>query len=191
MELVKNGSHIAVTGSNLADYIRLAAHWLVIEGAGRQMDALLEGFDSVLPNVRTRLAALFQADEMEGLFCGRTCSSPEFSSNTTNNAADSSGCWAVQSLTEACQCDHGYTPQSRCIRYLFEVMSEFTDQERRLFVQFVTGSPRLPIGGRFCVYGTDCFIRVYNGTIETFYYLAALALKQSLMCLFQQVSTSL
>ncbi|XP_018648391.1 putative ubiquitin protein ligase E3a, partial [Schistosoma mansoni] len=128
VELIKNGAHTNVTGANLSCYLRLVAHWLVIEGASRQMEAVLKGFDSVLPNVRSRLTTLFQPDEMENLFC------------------DEEG-WDVQSLTQSCCCDHGYTPQSRAIRLLFEIMSEFTPEQRRLFVQFVTGSPRLPVGG--------------------------------------------
>ncbi|RTG87640.1 E3 ubiquitin-protein ligase TRIP12, partial [Schistosoma bovis] len=159
VELIKNGAHTNVTGSNLSCYLRLVAHWLVIEGAGRQMEAVLKGFDSVLPNVRSRLTTLFQPDEMENLFCGE--SSPRFNSLSINqtgemksmqlldknySSTDEEG-WDVQSLTQSCCCDHGYTPQSRAIRLLFEIMSEFTPEQRRLFVQFVTGSPRLPVGG--------------------------------------------
>ncbi|KAF6777566.1 hypothetical protein AHF37_03274 [Paragonimus kellicotti] len=154
IELLKNGSHIMVTGSNLGDYIRLVAHWLVIEGASRQMEAVVEGFDSVLPNVRSRLALIFQPDEMEGLFCGRSSSHFEalwsgnaVRSHVTQEESSVDEGWDIQNLTEACRCDHGYTPQSRTIRNLFEVMSGFTEEERRLFVQFVTGSPRLPVGG--------------------------------------------
>uniref|UniRef100_A0A3Q0KSY1 E3 ubiquitin-protein ligase n=2 Tax=Schistosoma mansoni TaxID=6183 RepID=A0A3Q0KSY1_SCHMA len=159
VELIKNGAHTNVTGANLSCYLRLVAHWLVIEGASRQMEAVLKGFDSVLPNVRSRLTTLFQPDEMENLFCGE--SSPRFNSLSINQTGeiksmqlsdknysltDEEG-WDVQSLTQSCCCDHGYTPQSRAIRLLFEIMSEFTPEQRRLFVQFVTGSPRLPVGG--------------------------------------------
>ncbi|TGZ59083.1 hypothetical protein CRM22_009261 [Opisthorchis felineus] len=155
IELLKNGSHVMVNGSNLGDYIRLVAHWLVIEGVHRQMESVVEGFDSVLPKVRQRLAILFQPDEMEGLFCGRSFSHFETlwgdnsgsPSRSGERESSTSNEWDVQKLTESCRCDHGYTPQSRSIRNLFEVMSEFDEEERRLFLQFVTGSPRLPVGG--------------------------------------------
>ncbi|OON13739.1 HECT-domain protein [Opisthorchis viverrini] len=155
IELLKNGSHVMVNGSNLGDYIRLVAHWLVIEGVNRQMESVIEGFDSVLPKVRQRLAVLFQPDEMEGLFCGRSFSHFETlwgdnsgsPSRSGERESSTSNEWDVQKLTESCRCDHGYTPQSRSIRNLFEVMSEFDEEERRLFLQFVTGSPRLPVGG--------------------------------------------
>lgn len=141
------------------------------------MESLLEGFDSVLPNVRSRLAVLFQPDEMEGLFCGRSQSQFELLGRTDSatqrrthpgapgwlsgpSVPDPEG-WDVASLTEACRCDHGYTPQSRTIRHLFEVMSEFDEEERRLFVKFVTGSPRLPVGGE---YAQICTSIIFGGS---------------------------
>lgn len=38
---------------------------------------------------------------------------------------------------------------SRAVKYLFEILSSFDSEQQRLFLQFVTGSPRLPVGGRF------------------------------------------
>lgn len=37
---------------------------------------------------------------------------------------------------------------SRCVRDLLHVMSDLTLAQRRDFLQFVTGSPKLPIGGQ-------------------------------------------
>lgn len=37
--------------------------------------------------------------------------------------------------------------RSRAVRFLFEVLSSFDAEQQRLFLQFVTGSPRLPVGG--------------------------------------------
>uniref|UniRef100_A0A673XBU3 E3 ubiquitin-protein ligase n=1 Tax=Salmo trutta TaxID=8032 RepID=A0A673XBU3_SALTR len=36
---------------------------------------------------------------------------------------------------------------SRAVRFLFDVLSSFDAEQQRLFLQFVTGSPRLPVGG--------------------------------------------
>lgn len=38
---------------------------------------------------------------------------------------------------------------SKSVRNLLQVMSELSATEKRDFLQFVTGSPKLPIGGRF------------------------------------------
>ncbi|KAL5109180.1 E3 ubiquitin-protein ligase TRIP12 [Taenia crassiceps] len=172
IELCRSGSQMVVTGSNLTEYLHLCANWFLVEGVRRQIIALIEGFDSVLPGIRTgKLAALFRPDECEGLFCGsggfgglyrdqlallRTSSSfssvspmPSFVS-TSKSAPPSSAAaagWDVDTLMKSCLCDHGYTLQSKAIQYLFEIMSEFDEPRRRLFIQFTTGSPRLPIGG--------------------------------------------
>lgn len=37
---------------------------------------------------------------------------------------------------------------SRAVKILFEILSGYTQEEQRLFLQFVTGSPRLPVGGK-------------------------------------------
>lgn len=36
---------------------------------------------------------------------------------------------------------------SRAVGFLFDVLSSFDAEQQRLFLQFVTGSPRLPVGG--------------------------------------------
>lgn len=51
-------------------------------------------------------------------------------------------------LMECCRPDHGYTHDSRAVKFLFEILSLYTREEQRAFLQFVTGSPRLPVGGR-------------------------------------------
>jgi hypothetical protein len=54
-------------------------------------------------------------------------------------------------LNEAIKADHGFHGESRAIRELIGVMSEFDVSTRRDFLQFITGSPKLPIGGVFPV----------------------------------------
>lgn len=50
-------------------------------------------------------------------------------------------------LMDSIKADHGYNPESKTIRNLVDMMSAFTVPQRREFLQFVTGSPKLPIGG--------------------------------------------
>lgn len=108
---------------------QLVTHWFSYEGVFRQMEAFREGFESVFPLSHLKL---FFPEELEAVFCGH---------------AQTGGQWDVKTLLECCRTDHGYTPDSRAIRFLFEVMSEYNSEEQRQFVQFVTGSPRLPVGG--------------------------------------------
>ncbi|KAH0952208.1 hypothetical protein HN011_000677 [Eciton burchellii] len=129
IELRKGGSEISVTIHNLDQYIKLIVYWFLYEGVFRQMEAFREGFESVFPPSQLRL---FFPEELEAVFCGH---------------AQTGGQWDVKTLADCCRTDHGYTPDSRAIRFLFEVMSKYNSEEQRQFIQFVTGSPRLPVGG--------------------------------------------
>ena len=55
--------------------------------------------------------------------------------------------WSLETLVSATKADHGYTMDSRPVRDLLEVMSALTPLERREVLSFLTGAPRLPIGG--------------------------------------------
>lgn len=59
-----------------------------------------------------------------------------------------SSSWDMKTLMECCRIDHGYNANSKAIKYLFHVLSCYSDVEQRDFLQFVTGSPRLPVGGK-------------------------------------------
>lgn len=50
-------------------------------------------------------------------------------------------------LTDSIKADHGFNMDSRSVKNLLQTMSEFDVQQRRDFLQFTTGSPKLPIGG--------------------------------------------
>ncbi len=50
-------------------------------------------------------------------------------------------------LMDSIKADHGFNLDSKSVRNLLTVMSEMNLQQRRDFLQFVTGSPKLPIGG--------------------------------------------
>nr|CAH7756174.1 unnamed protein product [Callosobruchus chinensis] len=130
VDLMKNGRNTHVTIHNLHLYLRLMSHWILYEGVMRQMESLREGFESVFPLQNLRV---FQPEELELVFCG----SPK----------EHQQGWDIKTLQECCRPDHGYTADSRAVKYLFEILSSYDVQERRMFVQFLTGSPRLPVGG--------------------------------------------
>jgi E3 ubiquitin-protein ligase TRIP12 len=51
--------------------------------------------------------------------------------------------------------DHGFNIDSKSIRNLLEILTSLSLTERRTFLQFLTGSPKLPIGGLFLVFHTS------------------------------------
>lgn len=50
---------------------------------------------------------------------------------------------------DSIKADHGFNMDSKSVKNLLQTMSELTLPERRDFLQFTTGSPKLPIGGEF------------------------------------------
>lgn len=127
IELKKGGRDIAVTLDNLEDYLRLVVHWTLVEGVHRQFEALREGFESVFP---LSYLNLFYPEELDQLFCGNIHET-----------------WEVKQLMECCRPDHGYNHDSQAVQFLYEVLSSYDASQQRQFLQFVTGSPRLPVGG--------------------------------------------
>ncbi len=58
-------------------------------------------------------------------------------------------------LMDSVKADHGYNMDSKSVKNLLQTMSELDVARRRDFLQFTTGSPKLPIGGMsltFCNY---------------------------------------
>ncbi|KAL9888802.1 E3 ubiquitin-protein ligase ctrip isoform 4-T12 [Glossina fuscipes fuscipes] len=130
IELCRGGRDTTVTIHNLHQYISLVTYWFLVEGVQKQFEALREGFDSIFPVQRLRM---FYPEELENVFCG-----------SGNNCYQR---WDVKMLQESCRTDHGFTQDSQAIKYLYDILSTYTRDEQRLFLQFVTGSPRLPTGG--------------------------------------------
>jgi E3 ubiquitin-protein ligase TRIP12 len=50
-------------------------------------------------------------------------------------------------LMDSIKADHGFNLDSKSVRNLLQIMSTLSLVEKREFLQFVTGSPKLPIGG--------------------------------------------
>ncbi|XP_054714479.1 E3 ubiquitin-protein ligase TRIP12-like [Uloborus diversus] len=127
IEMKKSGKDNLVTIHNLEEYLKLLKHWIMKEGISRQMKAFQEGFESVFPLSNLKI---FYADEMELLFCGSKYVP-----------------WDVKSLKECCRPDHGFTFDSPAIKFFFSILSTYDQEQQRKFLQFLTGSPRLPVGG--------------------------------------------
>ncbi|CAF3579298.1 unnamed protein product [Rotaria socialis] len=128
IELRKGGKDCLVTIENLDQYINLVAYWTLVEGVRRQFESFRDGFNSIFPIQHLKC---FYPDELHQVFCG----------------SGSTELWDLKVLVESTRCDHGYNLNSRAVKWLFEIMINFEIDEQRAFLQFVTGSPRLPVGG--------------------------------------------
>ncbi|KAG6909327.1 hypothetical protein DXG01_000927 [Tephrocybe rancida] len=133
IELKPGGKDISVTSENVDEYIHAVLDTILGKGAAVQAKAFREGFSKVFPV--TDLQA-FSADELVMLF--------------GNSDED----WSVEmshmrstALVEALKADHGFNVESRAIHDLVDIISSYDNPSRRAFLQFITGSPKLPIGG--------------------------------------------
>lgn len=127
IELKKGGKELLVTLDNVEEYVKLLTYWTLNESVTKQIEAFKEGFESVFP---LRNLKIFYPNELEQLFCG-----------------SSHAKWDNKLLTDCCHPDHGYNLDSKAIKCLFEILSSYNAEEQRKFLQFATGSPRLPING--------------------------------------------
>ncbi|CAF3649962.1 unnamed protein product [Rotaria sp. Silwood1] len=128
IELKKGGKDCSVTIQNLDQYINLVVYWTLVEGVRRQFESFRDGFNSIFPISHLKC---FYPDELHQVFCG----------------SGSTELWDLKVLLESTRCDHGYNLNSRAVKWLFDIMVNFDIDEQRAFLQFVTGSPRLPVGG--------------------------------------------
>ncbi|UJR37286.1 hypothetical protein I4U23_029995 [Adineta vaga] len=128
IELKKGGKDCLVTIQNLDQYINLVVYWTLVEGVRRQFESFRDGFNSIFSIHHLKC---FYPDELHQVFCG----------------SGSTELWELKVLLESTRCDHGYNLNSRAVKWLFDIMINFDIDEQRAFLQFVTGSPRLPVGG--------------------------------------------
>lgn len=126
VELISGGANIEVTVANIEEYIQKVIEMTLGRGISLQIKAFKEGFSTVFPY---SALSTFVPEELV-VMCGQ-------------GETD----WSYETLCGTAKADHGYTMDSRVVKDLFEIMSEFKPEQRKAFLQFVTGSPNLPIGG--------------------------------------------
>ncbi|KAL4984709.1 hypothetical protein BDW68DRAFT_166548 [Aspergillus falconensis] len=126
IELIKNGSNIPVTIENVDLYVDRVVDMTLGSGVQAQVEAFRTGFSQVFPHSALQT---FTPNELVMLF-GRAEED-----------------WSIETLMDSIKADHGFNMDSRSVRNLLQTMSELDTQQRRDFLQFVTGSPKLPIGG--------------------------------------------
>jgi E3 ubiquitin-protein ligase TRIP12 len=145
IELTDNGADVSVTIDNVDMYLEKVLDFTLGSGVQRQVDAFRAGFSEVFPFSALKA---FTPDELVMLF-GRTDEDWTLESKCfrfhdllyyANNCP---------ALMDSIKADHGYNLDSKSVRNLLQTMSEFSEEQRRDFLQFITGSPKLPIGGKF------------------------------------------
>ncbi|XP_017066913.1 probable E3 ubiquitin-protein ligase HERC2 [Drosophila eugracilis] len=109
-----------ISPRNRAEYVRLALGFRLHE-FDEQVKAVRDGMSKVIP---VPLLSLFSAAELQAMVCG----SPDIPLGLLKSVATYKG----------------FDPSSALVTWFWEVMEEFTNQERSLFLRFVWGRTRLP-----------------------------------------------
>jgi len=118
-----------VTAENALRYIGAVVDDVLGAGVEPLFQACREGFADIVSDPSQ--LAMFSLSEIDALTCG----------------ADEQTKWTERDLREHILCDHGYQVNSKPVANLREILTNMSDVERRSFLKFTTGSPRLPIGG--------------------------------------------
>lgn len=140
-ELVKNGRDIAVTRKNVTKYVTLVAKTILCEGIELQVESLRTGFAQLLPLEILRILSVSELDELFG--------------HANEN-------WSMEVLKACVEADHGYSSESPAVVNFLSILHEFSKEERRQFLQFLTGSPRLPVGGFSALHPKLTVVKKYN-----------------------------
>jgi E3 ubiquitin-protein ligase HUWE1 len=135
VDLVEGGRNIAVTDDNKLDYVRLVAHHRMTAAILKQVttiplqsfsshlsqiDAFLDGFHELVP---PELVSIFDAQELELLISGL----PDIDLDD------------LRAHTEY----QGYKPTDPVISYFWSVLRGFSQEEKAVFLQFVTGTSKV------------------------------------------------
>jgi len=125
-DLIENGRNIPVTNDNKKEYIQNVSFFKLYTSIKEQVDAFLNGFYDCIPR---KLISIFDHGEIELLISGLpTVDIDDMRANTDYT---------------------NYNENSMVIQWFWEVLEEFNNQEKAEFLQFVTGSSKVPVEG-FC-----------------------------------------
>eukprot|EP01130_Rhizamoeba_saxonica_P008514 TRINITY_DN3448_c0_g2_i2.p1 TRINITY_DN3448_c0_g2~~TRINITY_DN3448_c0_g2_i2.p1 ORF type:complete len:714 (+),score=152.05 TRINITY_DN3448_c0_g2_i2:53-2194(+) len=124
-ELIEGGEDILVTNENKEEYVDLYVKYLLVDSVKDQFKNFKKGFMTVCGD--GILLSLFSPEELNLLVCG----SPELN---------------FYDLEQGTIYD-GYDEDHPTIKLFWEVVHEFTMEQKKKLLFFATGSDRAPIGG--------------------------------------------
>ncbi|XP_014203791.1 E3 ubiquitin-protein ligase HUWE1 isoform X2 [Copidosoma floridanum] len=123
-DLIPNGRNIIVTEDNKLEYIRLVCQMKMTGAIRQQLTSFLEGFYDIIPK---RLISIFNEQELELLISGLPNVDIE----------------DLKANTEY----HKYSPTSLQIQWFWRALRGFDQADRAKFLQFVTGTSKVPLQG--------------------------------------------
>eukprot|EP00599_Poterioochromonas_sp_BG-1_P017458 CAMPEP_0173167414 /NCGR_PEP_ID=MMETSP1105-20130129/22646_1 /TAXON_ID=2985 /ORGANISM="Ochromonas sp., Strain BG-1" /LENGTH=3503 /DNA_ID=CAMNT_0014088945 /DNA_START=675 /DNA_END=11186 /DNA_ORIENTATION=+ len=132
VDLIPGGQEIPVTEDNKHEYVRLIAYHRMTSAIKKQIDAFLEGFHDLVP---PELISIFDANELELLISGL----PDIDVDDLRANTDY----------------HGYQPNDPSIGHFWSIIKSLSQEDKAQFIQFVTGSSKVPLEGFKALQGAD------------------------------------
>ncbi|XP_039666026.1 ubiquitin-protein ligase E3A isoform X1 [Perca fluviatilis] len=125
-DLKEQGGQIPVTKENRQEFVDMYADYILNKSVERQFKAFKKGF--LIVTNESPLKYLFRPEEVEMLICG-------------SRKLD------FEALEKTTEYDGGYSKDSQIIKDFWETIHSFGEEQKRLFLQFTTGTDRAPVGG--------------------------------------------
>ncbi|XP_061593598.1 ubiquitin-protein ligase E3A-like [Cololabis saira] len=125
-DLKEQGEQIPITKENRQEFVDLYVDYILNKSVDRQFGAFKKGF--LMVTSESPLKYLFRPEEVELLICG-------------SRKLD------FEALEKTTEYDGGYSKDSQIIKDFWETVHSFGEEQKRLFLQFTTGTDRAPVGG--------------------------------------------
>ncbi|KAG1653506.1 E3 ubiquitin-protein ligase HUWE1 [Nymphon striatum] len=123
-DLKPDGRNLYVTEENKNEYVRLVCQMKMTGAIRKQINSFLEGFYDIIPK---RLISIFNEQELELLISGLpVIDIDDLKANTEY---------------------HKYQPNSLQIQWFWRALRSFDQADRAKFLQFVTGTSKVPLQG--------------------------------------------
>ncbi|XP_077441011.1 ubiquitin-protein ligase E3A isoform X1 [Vanacampus margaritifer] len=125
-DLKEKAEDIPVSKDNRQEFVDLYADYILNTSVERQFRAFKKGF--LMVTSESPLKYLFRPEEVELLVCG-------------SRKLD------FEALEKSVEYDGGYSKDTQIIKDFWETLHSFGEEQKRLFLQFTTGTDRAPVGG--------------------------------------------
>lgn len=123
--LKPNGENIMIDSNNKEEYVKLYLDWFFNKSIEEFYASFEKGFYKVFDR---DLSKMLSAEELELIVCG-------------TQLLD------FNELKKAAHYEDGFTEESITIKYFWEILLDFNEEEKKKFLFFVTGCDRAPIDG--------------------------------------------
>ncbi|KAF9373884.1 hypothetical protein CPB97_000262 [Podila verticillata] len=143
IELLRGGKDIEVTKENRINYIFQVSDYRLNKQIQEQSRAFIDGFRSIIP---LSWISIFSPQELHRVIAGDDVD------------------FDVQDLRAYTEYQNGYFDQHPVIRNLWAVLNEFSSEEKRAFLKFVTSCSKPPLGGFKHLYPPFAIRLVLNPT---------------------------